>query len=111
MENIKKNIVTSGIVTAILAATTTVWAKEPQQTQIMNEYMTSQAAMEWMMLALWGLVLCILVLVVRWVSNLLNTETEKGRSQKTAMDILKNRFAAGEIDSGEFETRKRILLE
>lgn len=35
----------------------------------------------------------------------------RSRKEESAMDILKKRFARGEIDQEEFEARKRVLLD
>lgn len=52
------------------------------------------------------------VLLVRWISG------QQGRgmiggvtSGRTALDILKELFARGEIDKTEFEERRRVLDE
>jgi putative membrane protein len=57
-----------------------------------------------MMLVLWGLVIAGLVLGVRWL-------TGQGRPERRdeAFEILRQRYARGEIDKQEFETRKRDL--
>lgn len=62
------------------------------------------------MVLIWGSVIVVVVLLVRWLtkgaSNATTTQTEN-----TAMDILKARFARGEIDKEEFEERKRVLSD
>jgi putative membrane protein len=57
-----------------------------------------------MMLAFWGLIIVGLVLGLRW----LLTQGRESRSD-TALDILRQRYARGEIDKEEFEARKRDL--
>jgi putative membrane protein len=57
-----------------------------------------------MMLVFWGLVIVGLVLGVRW---LLTQGRESGSD--TALDILRQRYARGEIDKEEFEAKKRDL--
>ncbi len=66
--------------------------------------------MGWIMFLFWGLVLGILILVIRWVANLSRENRFSGK-QKNAMEILKERFAKGEIDIAEFESKKRIIAE
>lgn len=56
------------------------------------------------MLALWGLIIVGLVLGLRWLA----TQGRVSRSD-AAMDILRQRYARGEIDKEEFEARKRDL--
>jgi putative membrane protein len=57
-----------------------------------------------MMLVFWGLVIVGLVLGIRWLVN-------QGRQSRSdsALDILRRRYARGEIDKEEFEARKRDL--
>jgi putative membrane protein len=57
-----------------------------------------------MMLVMWGLVIVGLVLGVRWL-------LAQGRESRSdaALDILRQRYARGEIDKDEFEARKRDL--
>jgi putative membrane protein len=57
-----------------------------------------------MMLVFWGLIIGGLVLGIRW----LITQGRASRSD-TALDILRQRYARGEIDKEEFEARKRDL--
>ncbi len=57
-----------------------------------------------MMLVFWGLVIVGLVLGLRW----LLTQGRESRSD-TALEILRQRYARGEIDKEEFEARKRAL--
>jgi putative membrane protein len=57
-----------------------------------------------MMLVFWGLIIVGLVLGIRWLVS-------QGREFRSdaAMDILRQRYARGEIDKEEFEARKRDL--
>ena len=52
--------------------------------------------------------IALVVLLVRWLAG-----TGAGRpgppTEKTALDILRERFARGEIDAAEFEDRKKVL--
>ncbi|NOX33702.1 MAG: SHOCT domain-containing protein [Deltaproteobacteria bacterium] len=69
------------------------------------------AGMGWMMFLFWGLVLGILILVIRWVVNLPKEEERPLGTQKTAIEILKDRFAKGEIDITEFESKKQVITD
>ena len=60
--------------------------------------------MMFMMLVFWGLIIVGLVLGIRW----LVTQGRESRSDP-ALDILRQRYARGEIDQEEFEARKRDL--
>lgn len=65
------------------------------------------------MIMLLAVLVAAVVLLVRWLGGpwrgaMPPHETSSGR---TAHDILKERFARGEIDKEEFEERRRILGE
>jgi putative membrane protein len=57
-----------------------------------------------MMLVFWGLIIVGLVLGLRWLVS-------QGRESRSdsALDILRQRYARGEIDKEEFEAKKRDL--
>lgn len=63
-----------------------------------------------MMLVFWGLVIVGLVLAIRW---LLVQGREPGggheRGPDRALDVLRERYARGEIGKEEFEAKKRDL--
>ena len=61
--------------------------------------------MMFMMLLFWFLVIGSLVLGVRW---LLSQDKER-RGSDSALEILRQRYARGEINKEEFETKKRDL--
>ncbi|HET6516317.1 MAG TPA: SHOCT domain-containing protein [Thermodesulfovibrionales bacterium] len=61
-----------------------------------------------LMIAFWIVVIIGIVYFVKWV-----IATGKGheiRSEETALDILKKRYAKGEISKEEFERMKRDIL-
>jgi len=61
-----------------------------------------------MMVAFWALVIAGIVLAVRALSGTgtaIGSSTERGR----AMEILQERYARGEIDKEEYESKKRDL--
>lgn len=60
----------------------------------------------WMVL-FWVLLIVAIVALVRW---LFISSVERPK-QRTAMDILEERYARGEIDRDEFEQKKRDLGE
>jgi putative membrane protein len=57
-----------------------------------------------MMMAFWGLVIAGLVLGVRWL-----VRQGHGGQPDRALQILRERYARGEIDKEEFEARRRDL--
>jgi putative membrane protein len=65
--------------------------------------------MMFMMLVFWGLVIVGIVLAIRWlVTQGRESRSDAARSD-TALDILRQRYARGEIDKEEFEAKKRDL--
>ena len=61
-----------------------------------------------MMLVFWGLIILVLILVVRWLWTSSQKKPEQ-IIQESPLDILKRRYASGEIDTEEFEHKKRDL--
>lgn len=59
-----------------------------------------------MMLVFWGVIIALIVLAVRWLS-----EGAKSGPRSDALDVLRQRFAKGEIDEEEFARRKKALEE
>jgi putative membrane protein len=62
-------------------------------------------AMMLMMLVFWGAVIAAIVLGIRWLTGL----GRAGRPHDAALDILRQRYARGEIDKEEFEAKRRDL--
>ena len=58
-----------------------------------------------MMLVFWAAVIVGIVLAIRW----LVTQSKESRPTDTALDILRQRYARGDISKEEFESRKRDL--
>ena len=61
--------------------------------------------MMFFMLVFWGLVIVGVVLGIRWLIS----QGKESRSD-SALEILRQRYARGEINKEEFESRKRDLL-
>jgi putative membrane protein len=57
-----------------------------------------------MMLVFWGLIIAGLVLAIRWLMS-----PSRHAGSDAALDILRQRYARGEIDREEFLARKRDL--
>jgi putative membrane protein len=69
-----------------------------------------------MMLLSLAVIVAVVVLLLRWLGGPGHGEPGHGRHQPPAngqspIDILKERFARGEIDKEEFEERRRVLGE
>ena len=63
-----------------------------------------------MMTAFWLLILLIMVLAVRWLWRAGSATWSVRLPEESAMEILKKRYARGEIGKEEFEAKKRDLL-
>jgi putative membrane protein len=59
--------------------------------------------------AFWIGLVAVIILGIRWLirRDEVNRSTRPG--EDTAMELLRQRFARGEIDAAEFEERKRAL--
>lgn len=58
-------------------------------------------------LLLWILAILGIIVLVKW---LLEKEKKPSEGGESALEILKRRYAKGEIDKDEFEQKKRDLL-
>jgi putative membrane protein len=64
-----------------------------------------------MMIAVLATIIIVVVLLGRWLGGTPYLPPPLQRPEKTALDILNERFARGEIEKEEFEEKKRILSE
>ena len=63
-----------------------------------------------MMFAFWGAIILLIVLAIRWMT--MGDSDGRGEARSpSALDILQERFAKGEIDSNEYEERRKVLRE
>ncbi len=58
-----------------------------------------------------AVVVVVVVLLVRWLGGPGHGGALHSPPGKTSLDVLKERFAKGEIDKEEFEERRRVLGE
>jgi len=61
------------------------------------------------MIVFWILILVGLVLVIKWLIQATRRGKVEGNRGSRAMEILKERYARGEIDKTEFEEKKKNL--
>ena len=59
-----------------------------------------------MMVIFWGVVIVGIVLGIRWLTS----QGKELRSTDTALDIVRQRYARGEINKEEFKAKKRDLM-
>ena len=63
----------------------------------------------WMALLLWALIVIGLGLLIRWAWPMTTDKTCSVNSGQRAMEILKERYAKGEIDKAQFDRIKKDL--
>ncbi len=62
-----------------------------------------------MMIAFWILIVVGIVFAIRWLAASTNAAQSISASGETPVDILKKRYARGEIDKLEFEDKKKYI--
>ena len=60
-----------------------------------------------MMVAFWVLIIALIIWMMREVGG----KNSNARPNSNALDILKERYAKGEIDKKEFEEKKKDLID
>ena len=55
------------------------------------------------------IVVLVVTLVIRWLGGSVHDTGRRSLYERDAIDILKERFARGEIDKEEYEERRRVL--
>lgn len=64
-----------------------------------------------MMIVFIAIAVVVVVLLVRWLGGTGQAPHAHHSPGRTSLDILKERYARGEIDKDEFEERRRVLGE
>lgn len=63
----------------------------------------------WWMMPFWIIVIVAVIFLIKWLAERGKSEGEVSPRQESPLDILKKRYARGEIDKEEFEQKKRDL--
>ena len=58
------------------------------------------------MIIWWVLIILGIIVLVKWISD----QKSQTRSEDSALEILKKRYASGEIGKEEFEDKKKDLV-
>jgi putative membrane protein len=61
------------------------------------------------MIVFWILILVGLVFLIKWVVQSTSRGQARGSSSNRSLEILKERYARGEIDKTEFEEKRKVL--
>lgn len=62
------------------------------------------------MVIFWVAVIIGIIFLIRWLVQSTSGGSQGARSEESALEILKKRYAKGEIDKKEFEEKKKELL-
>jgi putative membrane protein len=108
-----KKIILGLALASCLSILTIAYAHGPDEGYGMGPWMMWGHGMGWffpiIMLAFWIAVIIGIFFLVRWAISSANKD-HGYKSQESALDILKKRYARGEINKEEFEERKKDLL-
>ena len=63
------------------------------------------------MIGFWALVIAGLIFLIRFLIQSTKRDGNSQTGSSRAMDILKERYAMGEINKEEFEEKKRVLIQ
>lgn len=73
---------------------------------MMGNWGTTGSVLDWLwMVLVWALVIVAIVALWRWATR------AAGQAPGTALEVLKTRYAKGEIDAEEFAEKKKVLVE
>jgi putative membrane protein len=57
----------------------------------------------------WGIVIAAIVLAIRWLIRADRRGNHEGPATPDALELLRQRYARGEIDEAEYERRRTVL--
>src|SRR4030042_677552 len=62
------------------------------------------------MIIFWGLIIAGLILLIRWLVGLSRSHTPYNKDRDSALEILRESYAKGEIDKEEVDQKKKDLM-
>ena len=115
-KNVKMALIIGGIILAIIIIVPTiigaVWGGQGYSYGMMSPWMMGNFGWGWFMpifmILFWGLVIWGIVALVRGVSEPRSSDSAWNRTD-SAMEVLKKRYARGEINKEEYEEKKKDL--
>jgi putative membrane protein len=95
-----------------LAVTASAWGQQPQDNYHGAHMLWNGMFFGPIVLVLFiAIIVAVVVLLVRWLGGSITNTESSTPSPRDPLDILKDRFARGEIDKDDYEERRRILRE
>ncbi len=90
----------------------------PQWRGYMDWEMPGPGMMDWgwwgmgwiFMIIFWGLVIVGMIFLIKWLAGLSRSRAPFNKDRDSALEILRQRYAKGEIDKEEFYQKKRDLM-
>jgi len=115
-KSLRTGLITGGVLIGILVAVSLIWATfagwRTGSWGMMGPGMMGGYGFSWFMpvgmIIFWGLVIWGIVALVRYIISFGGNSTTSPAA--SAMEILKTRYARGEISKEEFEDKKRDLI-
>jgi len=74
-----------------------------------NEHGSMMGGMWFFSILFWVLIIAGVVFITKWFLERNRNKNSSGISEKSALDILKRRYAKGEIDQETFEQMKKDI--
>ena len=112
----KKYVVMGAVIMTVSEYSTAAWAQQVD-TFCKPSMMWGDGWYGWflgpvMMILFFAISVAVVILIIRWIGGAHGGSTAPSTTtRKHAIEILKDRFARGEIEKEEFEEKRQILEE